>query len=155
MVDKKVALWKYPQPQLGDQFGMNMEYLDKHHVGIKELTETKYKSVLLVIALEFECSITIQEKDVSATLHDIDHFQKLITKVATDRNRSLIRILSLQNRYSLFTYLVRYHFDVFMHGLFHPARFCYLLQIWNISISPHRNSLTKIDFYCCAYLQII
>ena len=74
---------------------MSMEYLDEHYVMIKELTESKYNSALLMIAFGFECSINIQEKDVSTTQHDIDYCRKIIPKVGTDRNRTLISMLSL------------------------------------------------------------
>ena len=103
--------WQYSQSLSGDKFSLNNEYLDNYFDIIKNMTLAKYNSALLAKEIGKIYNVTIHQHAYKAALEDIH-----VCKNLTSGNKKLIEMLASRNNYTMVTYPVAYHFDVFQSG---------------------------------------
>ena len=62
----------FPHFQRGGQFAMNLSYLTKYKGIVCNMTNVKYNSALLALAISREIQLQVQEEALSNALSDIE-----------------------------------------------------------------------------------
>ena len=123
---RKFTSYSYPQPKTGGQFEISKELLQKYNDVFVSMTEVKYNSALLCLEISKYLGVNIQSDAVNKSIQDIvtqksylkDFYQeeKNSKHTSKQRHNHLLRLLCLENKYSLVAYPVAYHYDKFDSG---------------------------------------
>ena len=116
--ERNFTRYGYSQPQTSGNFEMNYTLMSKYFDVITSMTEAKYNSPHLIMSINNLLSIEIQTGAVDAALNDYENAKELTFFILdkTERDKSLIRQLAMDNLYTLVAYPCSYHFDVFKEG---------------------------------------
>ena len=116
MFNMVVSMWSYLAPRRGGQIQLNDEYLVKYFSVIKETTVSKYNSALLAAVVSEIFEIKIQKQAVTQALNDIDLCKQMVDRAQVSTRDPLVKLLALQNQFTLVAYPVSYHYDIFGNG---------------------------------------
>ena len=150
VVERKVSMWDPVQPQVGGQFDMTDSYYKKYSVILKNMTEAKYNSALLLVEVGKKFGFSIQKWGVEAAIEDIHYYEKLLdgTKV-NDFKEKIVKMLTFGNKFSMVGYPVGYHYDIFIKGvksLENKICFSYELAKDELNIGRGGGGSQKFDF---------
>ena len=109
---RKIACWKYPQPNIGGKFSLTSCQYNKYRDFFQKFTSAKYNAALIVSEVRKLINIEISPDAINNALCDIKEAKENIIG-----NRSIVESLSLRNKYTLVTHAVGYHYDVFGKGV--------------------------------------
>ena len=80
------------------------------------MTVSKYNSALLATVVGEMYEIKIQEQAVTQALNDIDLCKQMVDRAKVSTRDPLVKLLALQNQFTLVAYPVSYHYDSFGNG---------------------------------------
>ena len=115
---REFTRYSYSQPQTSGNFEMNSYILDKYYDVIESMTIAKYNAPLIIKAINSLLDFDIQPGAVGAAIEDIE-LAKSLSHHEEDLKKKrilLVRLLSMDNLYTLVAYPCNYHFDVFKEG---------------------------------------
>ena len=118
--------YSYPQPKIGGQFEITSRLLNKYNDVFISMTGAKYNSAVLLVYISELMGVKIQSEAVDKSIQDIikqksylETFykeKKNCNHTPEQRHNHLLRLLCLENKYSLVAYPVAYHYDTFDSG---------------------------------------
>lgn len=82
---------------------------------IDNMTCTKYNSTFLITELKSTLQLLIQREPIQGTIYDID-YERMLVDTSNRGKNMLVKLLATSNSYTLITYHVSYHYDVFNKG---------------------------------------
>ena len=118
--------YSYPQPKTGGQFEISKDLLKRYNDVFVSMTEVKYNSALLILQISKYLRVKIQSEAVNKSIQDIVEQKSYLkdfyknsdncSHSPKQRHNHLLRLLCLENKYSLVAYPVAYHYDKFDSG---------------------------------------
>ena len=118
--------YSYPQPKIGGQFEISKALLQKYNDVFVSMTEVKYNSARLIVQLSKHLGVQIQSEAVNKSIQDIVKQKSYLkdfynnsencSHTPKQRHNHFLRLLCLENKYSLVAYPVAYHYDKFDSG---------------------------------------
>jgi len=118
--------YSYPQPKIGGQFEISNALLNNYNDVFVSMTEAKYNSALSILHISNHLNLKIQSEAVDKSIQDIKEQKSYLkhfyqngdncSHTSKQRHNHLLRLLCLENKYSLVAYPVAYHYDKFDSG---------------------------------------
>lgn len=108
---RKVASWKYTQPQIGGSFNLPVFLFEKYNF-LYDFVRCKVETALVLQALKANFGLNVQPGAVATQMAQLE-----AARVLYDGNdMAILRHVSRLNMYTLVAYPVAYHTDTFADG---------------------------------------